>query len=82
MRSVYNQFMICAGINKRTLRRPKREIEALYTGICMKNGDPDHDKTCDIFQFEERDVTATYWFDKEPTYKTEKMMLPTGTIIT
>ena len=74
--------MVCSGSNKRTLRRPKREIEALYTGICVKNGDPDHDKAHDIFMFEETLVSGTYWFDKEPTYKSEMMMIPQGTIIT
>lgn len=57
-------------------------MEALYEGICAKNGDPVHDKVVDIFMFEEKEIQATYWFESEPTYRSASMLVPQGTIVT
>ena len=66
-RSIYKQFHILLDkVDPAKMPRanviPVGELERAVESIIKKNGDANHDKAVDTFNFEYRQVELTYWY--------------------
>ena len=83
---IYRQFLLCMekpGVKvpkERTL--PLAEMVKIFDSCTVKNGDEDHDRAVDTFQFQEVCLKVIYWCDQEQVIEQKHLKLPYGTVIT
>ena len=61
---------------------PLTEVERIYEEICEKNGDPDHDRACDIFDMQEEHIKFDFHYDQKVISNVRRIFLPKGTVVT
>ena len=85
-RAIIKQFFVCKGKDLDRVPRaqcmPLTEIERIFESITEKNGEVEHDRAVDAFDWQEYRFECYYWHDAENVYQSLPILLPKNTVIT